>query len=302
MIEKLAKLVGMNIRFATTDFEATLRQYPLAQKRTSHNKAFVYVAVDTIFKGPYGSASMKLINNLRYPYLIHCVEDALSLPKEMRGTYIWDAIYVCSSNGESSYYVAGKNIGNTSSMKIEQASTQIDLAFDVVQRQTLLRRASEIEKIKVGSRYQSHPQFDPQVAKASLQHLYLRYLFNIGDSGTHNILVRDDRQQGGRPIAGIDFDEHRGARNADSIWSCFFRKDFAFLQEIYGGFVSAVQLIDSLDSRVENQIDAVNQTCESWSNSLPVDRRWEGVVSVSKILERAATVRSLMAIVNDQRP
>ena len=58
---------------------------------------------------------------------------------------------------------------------------------------------------------------------ASLQHLYLRFLLDLGDSGTHNILVRKDYDDTGRLVAGIDLDEKRGIKVKESQLDHLFK-------------------------------------------------------------------------------
>jgi hypothetical protein len=45
------------------------------------------------------------------------------------------------------------------------------------------------------------------IKSATLQHLYLRFLLDIGDAGTNNVLIRQDNDSTGRLIAGIDLEE-----------------------------------------------------------------------------------------------
>ena len=63
-----------------------------------------------------------------------------------------------------------------------------------------------------------------EIKLASLQHLYLRFLFDIGDSGTHNILIRKDYEHTGRLIAGIDLEEKRGIKVKESQLAHLFQQ------------------------------------------------------------------------------
>ena len=60
---------------------------------------------------------------------------------------------------------------------------------------------------------------------ATLQHLYLRFLLDIGDTGTHNILKRDDHDSDGRLIAGIDLEETRGIKDKKRRLDHFFKRE-----------------------------------------------------------------------------
>ncbi len=265
MIEAIARMVGVEVRQAEAGFTETLARLPLAQKRTSKNKAYVHVGPDAICKGPYSSTSLKLVNNLRYPHLIHLLEDGLKLPPAVRGVYCWATLFVCRNGEQLVYYLGGPNVGRPERMQVEDAATLVDPAFRVVNRGTLLRRVSEIEKVKVGSRWRRHPDFDRVVAVASLQHLYLRHLFNVGDSGTHNILVREDRHTTGHPVAGIDFDEHRREGEGKTLWDCFFKGNHGYLEEIYGELVPRIVLVEALDPVVLAGIAELNALTGAWA-------------------------------------
>jgi hypothetical protein len=61
----------------------------------------------------------------------------------------------------------------------------------------------------------------------------------IGDSGTHNILVREDDSRAGRLIAGIDLEEKRAVKLKESRLDHLFKKSpskqqrFLYQSEIY---------------------------------------------------------------------
>ena len=48
-----------------------------------------------------------------------------------------------------------------------------------------------------------------EAKRIALQHLYFRFLLGIGDSGTHQILIREDYKTSGRFMAGVDIEERR---------------------------------------------------------------------------------------------
>jgi hypothetical protein len=294
VIEAVARVAGVEVREEGDPFVEGLRGLPLAQRRTSRNKAYVLVGADTIFKGPYGPDSLKLLNNLRYPLLIHLVEESLGLPAAARGVYRWKALHRVGSGAGRQYYLAGDSVGAAARMEVEDDSTQVDAAFRVVRRETLLRRVSEVEKRKVGARYQRHPDFDEEVAVAALQHLYLRHLFNVGDSGTHNILVREDRLTAGRPVAGIDFDEHRRPGEGRTLWDCLCKGHQAYLDDVYGPLVGRVVTAEELDPVVRASLDELNALGARWAEGLPAPRREEAVVRVPEVLRRNERVRALL--------
>lgn len=263
MIETLAQRVGVEVRHEGDSFVGQASRLPLAQNRTSKNKAYVYVSRESIFKGPYTDHSLHLINNLRYPYLIECLENVLQLPLSSRGVLCWRTLHVCPTSDGTCYYLSVENIGNPDRMQVRPAKTMVDASFEVIERGSMLRRVMEIEKVKRGSRWVGHPAFDVCVAIASLQHLYLRYLFNVGDSGTHNILIREDRATNGRPIAGIDFDALRRDEEPRTHWDCLFKTGFDYQESLYGDLLPQVVLLDSLDAALQTEIEKLNALCRS---------------------------------------
>lgn len=277
MIEEVARRCGVSVHVADAAFEEGLARLPLAQKRCASNKAFVWVGHDAVTKGPYAGGSLKLLNNLRYPHLIGLLEEQLGLPEAYRGAYQWRSLHAVGGR----YYLRGENVGNPAGMVVVSASSAVDASFRVVERETLLRRVSEVEKVKVGGEYRRHPAFDVQVAVASLQHLYLRHLFNVGDSGTHNILLREDRATSGRLIAGIDFDEHRRDGAGATVWDCLFKKGHAYLETLYGALLGRVVQAEGLGPAVRAAAEELNQLGE------PVD--------VEAVTRRQERLRGLMS-------
>jgi hypothetical protein len=275
VIEELASCTGVVVEEMSVEQAREVDELPLAQRRTSSHKAPVRVSPTQpiIYKGPYPLHSLKLVNNLRYPYLIDLMEQTLQLPGTCRGVFRWDKLLCTGSGVGRTHYLAGKNVGCPARMRVVEDGTQVDRAFRVVERGTLLRRVSEREKQKHGSRYVRHPDFDEQLAVASLQHLYFRCLLNVGDNGTHNILIREDWEESGRKIAGIDFDEQRRGQERQTALGHFFKKEDSYLEAIYGDFLPRIVRLERLDASLEAAIAALNALCENWLNSLPAPRR-----------------------------
>jgi hypothetical protein len=182
-------------------------------------------------------------------------------------------------------------------MRVRSAGTRVDARARVVQRGTLLERVSEREKVKQGGRWERHPEFDEGIAVASLQHLYFRHLLNVGDSGTHNILVREDRATSGRSIAGIDFDEQRRRPERRTALGHFFKDDHGYLEDIYGPFLGPIVCLEAIAPAVANALDDLNVLYTGWLTFLPPTRRpqpSEGVLRADDILARNERLRSLM--------
>jgi hypothetical protein len=196
---KLAQSVGIEIRDLPSEIIQQIKSSPLAQLRTSDYKRYVYVLGDLVFKGPYTNNHWGLINNLNRTYALEIFEDILELEENKRATLKWE--YIGCDRNYDNYYLVSRNVGNWQKMVTETKSSKIEEDVKVLQRSTMVSRVSEIEETD---------KLTNDIKVASLQHLYLRFLLDIGDSGTHNILVRQDSEVGGRLIAGIDLDENRG--------------------------------------------------------------------------------------------
>ena len=134
----------------------------------------------------------------------------------------------------------------------ERISTRIETDVLVVPRRAAVDRVSDMEKTE---------GLTAEVKRAALQHLYLRYLLGIGDSGTHNVLVREARDGTGRLIAGIDLEETRARRGA-SEWRMdhLFKKGPSKRQvELYLPAVSGIKPLSpgQLDPPTREHLTAI---------------------------------------------
>lgn len=291
MIEAIAQRVGVAIQAEKASFEAALDQLPLGQKRTSTNKAYVRIGEGVVFKGPYRRASLRLINNLRYPFLLRRLEDALDLPEAARGAQPWDRLHVAPGAEGPRYYLAAENVGSPERMCVREASTRVDEAFRVVERRSMVRRVLEVEQEMQRARNGKGASLEEQVAVATLQHLYLRFLLRIGDSGSHNILVRE--RGSGPVIAGIDFDDHRNDRTPRTIWECLFKGGPSSRERLYGRYLERVVPVEAVPATVAAALEELNALCAAWGQCLPTARRGEALVSAEAIRHRIALAESL---------
>ena len=94
-------------------------------------------------------------------------------------------------------------------------TTKIETNVKVVPRGKVIRRVSDIE---------SNGLLTDEIKSATLQHLYLIFLLDIGDSGTHNVLIREDYDSTGRLIAGVDLEERRAIKEKESRLDHLFKK------------------------------------------------------------------------------
>ena len=247
-IEMLAKKVEVPIRKLSAKDMIKLKDAPQAQKRTADFKKHVYIVEDLVFKGPYNSDDHMLIKNLRYTYALQLLEEALQLPEWRKGSLGWEYLG-CWNNDQ--YYMAAPNVGNGKNICFEIVTTKIETNVPVVPRGKTVKRVSDMEKIE--------PLTD-DIKSATLQHLYLRFLLDIGDSGTHNILIREDYVRTGRLIAGIDLEEKRAIKEKESRLNHLFKKTPSKLQEsLYASKIRKIKSLSysQLDQRTIARLSAV---------------------------------------------
>jgi hypothetical protein len=170
---ELAHTVGVPILNLSAHKVTEVISAPQAQKRTAKFKKAVKIVDDLVFKGPYTFKDRGLINSLKYTYALQLLEAALHLPERQRGSLPWEYVGCC--NDDQCYLVA-KNVGMHGKIPSKPVSTKIETNVKVVPRKTYIMRVSDIE---------GNGQLTDDVKLAALQHLYLRFLLDIGDSGTH---------------------------------------------------------------------------------------------------------------------
>jgi hypothetical protein len=110
---------------------------------------------------------------------------------------------------------------------------------------------------------------------AALQHLYLRFLLNIGDSGTHNVLIRNDRHSSGRLIAGIDLDEKRAIKEKERRLDHLFKTTASKMQiSLYQSDVCKIRSISysQLDQQTLERLNAVGINLERLKENMKL---WE---------------------------
>jgi hypothetical protein len=180
--------------------------------RTARYKKAVYIVGEHVFKGPFNSHDAALINNLRFNHALEFLETALQLPEWQRASLPWKFM---GYSGDDQYYLAASNIGRRQAIPFEVMNSKIEKNAKIVKRKDAVHRVSDIEGMA---------RLIQDIKLAALQHLYLRYLLDIGDSGTHNILIREDHSISGRLIAGIDLEEKRSFKEKESRLMHLFKK------------------------------------------------------------------------------
>ncbi|UJR35062.1 hypothetical protein I4U23_027838 [Adineta vaga] len=178
------------------------------QRRTSERKKAVFISTDYIYKGPYSSNCpgdrKRFLYNLHFTRALLILEEHLKIPDQYRSIVDWHSIIKITNTND--YYLKQKTLGQLSidEDQYEIVTTKVESNVKVLRRGSHVNRLNELEKDESNFRNENK-----EILPACLQHMYLRYLVNIGDSGTWNILVRRDNRKG---ICGIDFEEIRSEK------------------------------------------------------------------------------------------
>jgi hypothetical protein len=212
--------------------------WPTAQKRTSHWKKFVFVGDEVIKKGPYKANDESLALARRNVAILSLLQDICELPGSLRTDL---PILREEDDGNGGKYLVYENVGRKpAEADSEMSSTKIDTDVLVLRRGTFVDRVSDCEK-SLG--------LPDVVARASLQHLYFRYLMGVGDSGTHNILIRKDANASGKVVAGIDMEERRKnpekleEKDGSSVMWLLFKRPSAAQVALYRPYLRDIVLI-----------------------------------------------------------
>lgn len=211
-LSEMARIVGISIKKLSTHDVIRINKAPRAQLRTAKFKKAVFIVNDLVFKGPYKCSDVGLIRNLKFTYAIQLLEEALKIPEWKRGALPWDHI---GQWGIDEYYLVAPNVGRWNDISSKPLSSKIETKVPVISRGGAVWRVSDVEKNR---------RLKDEIKLAALQHLYFRFLLDIGDSGTHNILIREDHGVSGRLIAGIDLEEKRAIRTKGSRLDHLFKK------------------------------------------------------------------------------
>ena len=269
-LKALSYQVNVPIRPLSPATMAKIDHAPHGQKKTGKYKKVVYIVGDLVFKGPYtlDDKSLKyLIRNLKFTYALQLLEEALKLPEWARGSLLWDGI-ACWEDDR--YYLVAPNVGKTREIPFDIVSGSLETDVPVVPRGGCVMRVSDAEK---------NGRLTDEIKIAALQHLYFRFLLGIGDSGTHNVLLREDSEITGRLIAGIDLEENRAIKDKESRLAHLFKKAPSKVQKsLYANEIYLISELDPLDvdqqlldglSSVGIDPDRVMTNIETWEITKP---------------------------------
>jgi hypothetical protein len=261
-LRELACRVGVPIQSLSSKAMARIKKAPHAKLKTAVYKKPVHIVGDLVYKGPYTFDDPRLTNNLRFTYALQVLEERLNLPEWLRTSLPWQCI---GYDGNDHYYLVAPNVGKTGALPFEMVSSKLETDVPVVARGGCARRVADVE---------GNGRLTNEAKLAALQHLYFRFLLGIGDSGTHQILIREDFKTSGRLIAGVDIEERRGVKENHSRIDHLFKKAPSKAQRsLYAPVVSHIRTIghhhldqDTLGSLSAVGIDPgnVKKNIEAW--------------------------------------
>lgn len=234
-----------------------LDKLPHGQKLTSKNKKIVYVDREIVIKGPYLMEEKSFINNIKFTKALEYLEDELKLPEEYRSSLPWREIW----KYKNAYYLICDNVGNFDAMKYEIVSSKLEENVPVIVRESYVQRYSEIEDNEIKNE---------KYKIAVLQHLYLRFLLGIGDSGTHNILVRRDKDKSKRLIVGNDLEEIRLNKNPKNVYECLFRKVFKKHEKLYENYLKKMRIIFSLSDEIKKKLERIGMDVKEIEDNIQI--------------------------------
>jgi hypothetical protein len=261
----LVREIGVPLRKLSGGELSKIINAPQAQRRTAKFKKSVYVVDELVFKGPYSLDDSALINSIRHTHALGLLENALHMPEWRKGSLPWEFLGV---SPDDQCYLIAPNVGRWRNMSFETVTTKIEKDVKVVPRRSHLMRVSDIE---------GTDQLTNQIKMATLQHLYLRFLLGIGDSGTHNVLVRKDHDRSGRVIAGVDLDERRRESRMRLRLDCLFKKSPSKKQvQLYQSSVPNIMSLSyrDIDHHTTEQLELIGIDLDRLTENMKL---WEAL-------------------------
>jgi len=248
-----------NIKPMTTLELKSILQLPQGQKLTSTSKKSVYMGETHVYKGPFSAKDIKLINNIKFTLALEMLEKICDIPMNMHSLLKFDI-----KEKDGYYFVVYKNIGNIVGAQAEEINTTIiSKSFAEMSKKRGESKPSKLVKIfprgvikRISDIINLYPdKFTNDIKLATLQHLYLRYLLNIGDSGTQNVLYREDGNV--KLVAGIDMEEIRGKDQGNTkleyLFNSRYNKKIALFRDSIEHVVPVIK--DKLDVYKKSFLD-----------------------------------------------
>jgi hypothetical protein len=207
-----------NIKLTDIENDSEITKLPHAQKITSSYKKVVYVDTKKVYKGLYNKDDKLLFNNIINTKLVQVLEEFLGFSKKER-TFL-EISEILKLNNK--YYLVFNNVTKVDLNDYTTETTKLEKNVKILKRNSI-KRVSDIEDT-----------ITDDMKILVLQHLYIIYLLNVGDYGSHNILVKKDR------ITGIDLEEVRGTKKLN-LMNVFFKKISKKQETIYKSFMKKIK-------------------------------------------------------------
>lgn len=218
-----------------------------AQLLTSKSKVPTYISRFQIYKGPYtqkhfDDKSSRFNKCIMFTEMLQDMEEYLGLVGYTRTTiplrYIAEVIDDTSAS-LNGYYLVWDNIGDYDALKVEQKESAINPMGPVMVKGSMLKNLNDAtltERHKI----------------AAVQHLYLRYVSGLGDSGPWNMLVRHNPagNMDGQIVVGVDLEDMRGPiKSTETPMNLLMTKSSEKYQRIYGPYVKDIIQMPNGESR-----------------------------------------------------
>jgi hypothetical protein len=208
-----------------------INELPIAQRRANTYKKFVRVADDYVLKGPYTLFEKRfcreLSNKFCFDHVCHHF-NILNIAIEILSVLTYQ---------QTVFFIKYKKIkGMLDVVRTHLVRDSGGVDCDLIEKLHSPYKVSDSEESLL----------DVEMRKIILQHLYMRYIFGIGDIGTHNIIFNPDRSQ----VYGVDFEEMGGVRNPLSKLECLDKKKNSIKKKaVFEAYIDTIRQFDEEEIR-----------------------------------------------------
>jgi len=193
IIEQLSAVFKIGVDYIDKDQINFITNLPHAQKITGLYKKVLYVDDNYVYKGCYQISENTFKNMFINSYLINKINDFLNLKERHLEP---ETLLITPNN---TIFLKYKNIGTpVKSENIDIVSSKLETNVKVIKRETFVKRVTEEEKGKNYIKKYKNEIF------GILVYLYTLLIANVGDYGTHNMLIGKNGS-----LYGIDIEEKR---------------------------------------------------------------------------------------------
>jgi coproporphyrinogen III oxidase len=185
----------------------------------------------------------------------------------------WDSVIKIDNTNE--YHLKQRSIGklSTSDNDHEIVTRKLETDVKILRRGSHVTRLFELEKDESNCHH-----IDKNICHACVQHFYLRFILNIGDSRTGNILIRRDGVKG---ICGIDFEEigtQKTKENNDPL-TMIMKKVSKRQRDLYESYTNKItifknktdlsdELAKTLSTLFKIDVEQMNERIEDYANCI----------------------------------